>query len=399
MAKRATRNVSFLAERADRISRNLYSDTVTMMSVFLRDPEWYASTIVTNDDDPLPDGGINAVLAARLTDAEQTYLQRISDLTRATPGEDLIALTRWARTRVCYVIDPDTARAVQQTDWDTTVIPGDVLRRLPHPNPLVVLPEPVRLPSYADDGATVVGIEEYVAFLILGAKPPRRRCSTTDPDCDRYVLHFLGYVLDPVTGKPEITSGPAYDGGVRNVKSVLGMRALVSLDDATMADRQEFAVRDVLSLGWASRVGFKDDDHAAQATRDLVALGLALTVFLVTDDLDTTTSTVTPRRKGSSPKKPTRAATGDTDATTVVEVGYRLGAALRNAGHGHDSGRGSGDGKRTVRPHLRRAHLHRFWKGPRKEPASRYQVLHWIPPTPVAYKDDELPDTTQIHFP
>ena len=47
-----------------------------------------------------------------------------------------------------------------------------------------------------------------------------------------------------------------------------------------------------------------------------------------------------------------------------------------------------GERRRPV-PHIRRAHWHSFWKGPRKEEEKREIVFHWIPPLPVGYKVSE----------
>lgn len=78
----------------------------------------------------------------------------------------------------------------------------------------------------------------------------------------------------------------------------------------------------------------------------------------------------------------------------IWDVGVRLGAAIRQyqASERHtDDAESTG---RTVRPHIRRAHWHGFWTGPRKEPAQQKFVHKWIPPIPVnvAQTDEgELP--------
>ena len=46
--------------------------------------------------------------------------------------------------------------------------------------------------------------------------------------------------------------------------------------------------------------------------------------------------------------------------------------------------------KSSPRPHIRRAHWHSFWKGPRD--GKRELVVHWIPPIPIGVdKDDDSP--------
>ena len=69
----------------------------------------------------------------------------------------------------------------------------------------------------------------------------------------------------------------------------------------------------------------------------------------------------------------------------VWEVGYRIGAAIR-------AGRSQEDAKETPvaeypgagvpkRPHVRRAHWHGYWTGPRD--GKRMFALKWLPPIPV----------------
>jgi hypothetical protein len=77
----------------------------------------------------------------------------------------------------------------------------------------------------------------------------------------------------------------------------------------------------------------------------------------------------------------------------VWEVAFRIGATLRaaaaSAAHSVP-----GDGSHaSPRPHIRRAHWHHFWTGPKAavgkpEVPARELVVKWIPPTPVAMGPD-----------
>jgi hypothetical protein len=75
---------------------------------------------------------------------------------------------------------------------------------------------------------------------------------------------------------------------------------------------------------------------------------------------------------------------------TVWDCGWRMGPALRMAlSAAHDSA-AEGDviqGRAGPRPHIRRAHWHSFWTGPRQDPAQRKIALRWLPPIPVAVAD------------
>jgi hypothetical protein len=70
------------------------------------------------------------------------------------------------------------------------------------------------------------------------------------------------------------------------------------------------------------------------------------------------------------------------DRPTVWDVGVRLGAALRRAYHAEQVGSGTHAGPR---PHIRRAHWHGFWSGPR-DSERRFNV-RWLPPIAVGIDD------------
>ena len=68
------------------------------------------------------------------------------------------------------------------------------------------------------------------------------------------------------------------------------------------------------------------------------------------------------------------------DRPTTWDVGVRMGAALRAAYHAEETGQGGHHA--GPRPHVRRAHWHGFWSGPRDADERRY-ALKWLPPIPV----------------
>ena len=77
------------------------------------------------------------------------------------------------------------------------------------------------------------------------------------------------------------------------------------------------------------------------------------------------------------------------DKPTVWKVAFTIGSALEQARSrtSEDSG---GATHATPSPHIRKAHWHSFWKGPKDSPAKRYLVVYWLPPIPVGIKDLEL---------
>jgi len=72
---------------------------------------------------------------------------------------------------------------------------------------------------------------------------------------------------------------------------------------------------------------------------------------------------------------------------TIWNVGSHLGAALR-AAYERES-RDLGGTHASPRPHIRRAHWHSYWTGPRKDPERRRLILKWLHPMVVGTARDE----------
>lgn len=367
-----------LAERADRIARDLERDAMAMMRIMVANPVRYTDTIRQLDDSLADVETFTQAIMSGLSIKERHLMRVLSDYAHDTPGEDAIQMSRWAQHRIVYAVDPDAAAAVIDTDWSDTVIPGEVLRRLPHPDPMVVLPEPVEWLN------TEGWLERYEAFGVFGVHGERRRASSHALDTHHMVLHFFGRECDPVTGKPRDQMLPnVTDGSLLRVVPVMGMRAVTPLTDATMKEREEYAIRDMLSGPWTSVFGFADESEAGRGMAKLTRIGLALLVYLVTDDADT--QRVDLPRGG----RESRAVHGP--APTVFEVGFHIGAALRQTHRDPSHKVSTGATGRTVAPHIRRAHLHTFRRGPGRSE----RFIKWLPP--IAINADARGTQTQVH--
>jgi hypothetical protein len=81
------------------------------------------------------------------------------------------------------------------------------------------------------------------------------------------------------------------------------------------------------------------------------------------------------------------------DKPTTWEVGYRLGAALRQAEAEIQNKTQSNQDKAVSRPHIRRAHWHTYWTGPKTK--DQTPILKWLPPIPVNIDLGEIVPTVR----
>jgi len=121
---------------------------------------------------------------------------------------------------------------------------------------------------------------------------------------------------------------------------------------------------------------------------DYVRRALSLLFFIAaTDDF----RGPEPRPRRPRPQKTRRRGTVWFPAPGVRtwDVGVRYAAALRRAYARAAGGEGAGTGSRK-RPHVRRAHWHGYWVGPRKDPKRRRLELRWLPPILVGVRGEEV---------
>ncbi len=82
--------------------------------------------------------------------------------------------------------------------------------------------------------------------------------------------------------------------------------------------------------------------------------------------------------------------------TRVWTVGERIGSSIRKYRNQNteQSEPSQTEAHASPRPHIRRAHWHHFWVGPKNN--DRKLVLHWLPPIPVRM-DEEYEGPSVIH--
>jgi hypothetical protein len=114
------------------------------------------------------------------------------------------------------------------------------------------------------------------------------------------------------------------------------------------------------------------NDPSAQMDTALVE-NIVAYLCSINSEINTAYTPISTRSSASNRKKRTSAATWH-------EVGFHLGASIR-AYRRYASAQTHDETHRQVRPHMRRAHWHHYWTGPRIGP--RKLVLKWVAPTLV----------------
>jgi len=139
-----------------------------------------------------------------------------------------------------------------------------------------------------------------------------------------------------------------------------------------------------------------DMDNLPQHIANLIEPCLSLLVYLCSVNSDLRASdgrNILPQKP--SPKKTKKGVRlFPPQKPTIWETGFRMGAALRTI---RNQAKASASRNTEVRkerrspiPHIRRAHWHSYWRGPRKEPEKRKLIVKWMPPIPVGFSMEEV---------
>ncbi|ADH65432.1 conserved hypothetical protein (plasmid) [Allomeiothermus silvanus DSM 9946] len=272
-------------------------------------------------------------------------LERISDLN--LQACDLAALLPWNLTKGAYVFDPDLFRSLVGAPLER--LPVDLLTRLPEYAPLLVFPEPWQ-----------GGVGAWVHLDVDTRFAPAH-------------LEFRAVLLG--------------ENGRR-------LPLLLDLTGATLEECiQGTQTETLLSQQLVGMEGVSFPAAAFDTVRGLLNLAL----YLASEEPDLSGRPrplpgVGQRRKDKPPRvypepDPLR-----------IEVGWRIGAALRRARQAE--ARGQGGAGKSPQPHIRRAHWHLYWtgEGSRKDPSKARPKVRWIEPTLVGADrlEGELPAVVRI---
>lgn len=264
-------------------------------------------------------------------------------------GQDIGQLALWDQHRQVLAVDPDLWADLGDAD-DDTVIPEGLFRQLPYPDPFIAFPEPLTLPLHEGGVMTVGG-------LFLVGRSPFGQCSTHDP-----AAKSVGLLLGAETYDPSGRRVMAPDGS----PDMLWTRVTIG-DGATLGEMIAEATGRFVSIAL-------DGDAWREQMPLMVRRAMAAIIYLCAENADLRPVRLPgapPKRKGARTAKRGR-------PVQVVEVGFQVGAALRQwrADQRQASGQPTG---RTVRPHIRRAHFHTYRVGPGRREAR----VRWLAPIPI----------------
>lgn len=252
------------------------------------------------------------------------------------------ALAPWRYTQGIYRFDPALLDALAKTSMDG-ILPSGVLHRLPQWSLYIELP-PARF-SYQDAGA-VHGFWVHLEWDANDGRSELRLLMDTDDGLILAVLHLGNWTVDVAVRRV-----------LREAQRNLNLTGTELLSD----------------------------DLAAELTANIMPY-LSIVLYLCSQEPEIDNE----REPGSRPHNPApkRIKRGwrlfPPDEPTLWHVGATMGVQLRRDA-GTEGGVESEGQPRTVRAHLRRAHWHGYWTGPR-DPAradERGFVYHWQPPTVI----------------
>lgn len=278
-----------------------------------------------------PTAGMAQAELARRTNEDPSFLLM----------EDVALWSRWRTCRHVYRFDHELSAELVRGGLPDSM-PTEALRLLPYP--VVYVDAPFYTAGrLARDDRRVTG---FFAWLDVGI---RTGATTLSESAEMLMLMMVHDGGEPRTVMAASLEEPTLGGVVRDI---------VSADMAEIAHLR--------NSGAVVRVA---DDYEA-ITRQRLSAMFAHLLYVVADNSD---QEVEYRPSGKSRRK------GRCEST-IHAVGTRVGRAIGAAKVRYVGG-GGAEGDRTVRPHVRAAHWHHYWTGPRSEPEKRELVLRWVMPT------------------
>ncbi|MGD6750399.1 hypothetical protein [Streptomyces sp. BH105] len=262
---------------------------------------------------------------------------------------DAVATLRiWQRTKVVYDVDPTFMTELVETEEDVK-FPARILRRLPHPNPMFVFPEPFRI-HHGGETTLVRG------FYTVGRHASLAMASTVEVE-DGWI-ETMAYA-ETVDDR----------GAVVNIHRFI-LPVPLSTGDLSVSDLVAETVKGVDR----ETVDAADDRHFTTRLATLIVTSL----LYVCSDKPEIDVQKTPGRRPSKGRK--KAADRP---VTIARVGWRLGKAISEFYERIERLKDLGGVGPALRPHIRRGHPHTYRVG-----VGRWdRIVKWLAPMLVNADD------------
>lgn len=316
----------------------------------------------------LEEGYVSAELSAQLapycSSRETTRTEQIRALIDAADAR------RWQRHRIAIVPDPDLWQDMATIE-DTDTLSADVFQWLPYENPYIHLPQPMVLPTADPQRQHRV----YGAYLYGVRRDPHHLlCSTADPRAFTIGFKLAGAITD-LHGRPEYMRAE-WDASVMCPDAVWTniilwfQRPEMTFGELAAASTRNFESRDP----GGGRAMLHDSVASAQAALQVVRPLLAFVNYLCCSNADLEI------RKPTKPHRAKRRQADSPPPPVMVRAGFQIGAAIRAWRTEQASTAARTPTGRTVRPHPRRGHFHRFRHGPGRTLLSqpKYLPMTWV---------------------
>jgi hypothetical protein len=259
---------------------------------------------------------------------------------RAHHSAIVAALAAWRAAQGLYRVDPTLLEELLATPV-AGALPVETLQQAPEWSPYILLD------GREHEGKRLRGAWVHLEADIHSGREELRILFDTDDDAGSYLF-------------------PAS----------LHLRPGATLDDSLAAAEMAVKAR-------AQNRGV-DPDLVGEAPRELVEPIISVYLYLCSSAAEI-------RNHKTQDDHPRRPPSRGVPGPTSWEVGFRIGPALRDARARVEAESGAGGGSHaSPRAHVRRAHWHSFWLGPRDEPTARKLELRWLHPMLVGGGRDQL---------
>lgn len=284
-----------------------------------------------------------------------------------------LAMSGWAQNhRTIYSVDNELRVELTRSGLPEESIPADILRRLPHESPMFVLNEPILV--HHEDYDCLYGQFIVLPMRFDGTGPQNATTGKSDlASCNVLRIIWFGHNVDDVNDYGIVTQSIALHKNSLDLNKQL-MEVMQDQPFPDKLDADEALPEFVLA---------RRDSRWSTTTQALFPVATMLILYACSDEPDflevEPPETLQSRGsfKGSDLK--------------IRQMGIRIGAALRSHQKATSSSTGLLTG--TMTPHVRRAHWHRFWVGPRN--GSRRLTVKWLPPIPVNVDRGEISTTVR----